>query len=187
MTRIGGTMRTVKEPAYEDLLAVADLADEVCEMIGKYLGRMYTRGGFDAAGFRPGGDPPSNRAGYADAVGVADGVRERLLGAGVREASRAAERGHHDHHRQQHAGRADRRGAHALPHVHPGALGPQAPNSKRQTTQASAVAVALVPARHGDAVPAGGAALAGDERDFQKEVSTAKRGRRGLAARDVFL
>jgi len=47
-------MRTVKEPAYEDLLAVADLADEVCEMIGKYLGRMYTRGEFDAAVFGPG-------------------------------------------------------------------------------------------------------------------------------------
>jgi len=47
-------VRTVEQPEYEDLLRVADLADVVVEMVGKYLGAMYTRDEFRNAVFKPG-------------------------------------------------------------------------------------------------------------------------------------
>ena len=58
--------RVVDQPAYEDLLDVADAADVLATIVGKYLTAMYTREEFQKAAFRAGKELRGalRRAGY---------------------------------------------------------------------------------------------------------------------------
>lgn len=46
--------RYIEQPEYDDLVEVADLADVVVEMLGRFFAAMYTRDEFRAAAFGPG-------------------------------------------------------------------------------------------------------------------------------------